>query len=140
MRLTTTTILLLLLFLTPGCAGSRPPRSASEGFIQVGYASYYSNREQGRRTASGKAFNDRRLTAAHPTLPFGTRVRVTNLTNVRSVIVTITDRGPFRRNRVIDVTKRAAQELGFLRAGTTRVRLEVVSLPSSPDSERSEQE
>jgi rare lipoprotein A len=67
------------------------------------------------------------LTAAHRTLPFGTRVRVTNLENGRSVVVTITDRGPFRKGRVIDVSRRAAGKLGFLREGTTRVRVEVVS-------------
>ena len=68
-----------------------------------------------------------KLSAAHRTLPFGTRVRVTNLENGRSVVLRITDRGPFRRGRVIDVSKKAAQRLGFLREGTAEVRVEVVS-------------
>ncbi len=66
------------------------------------------------------------LTAAHPSLPFGTRVRVTNLDNGRSVILRINDRGPFVKRRIIDVSRRAAEELGFVRKGTTRVRVEVI--------------
>ncbi len=66
------------------------------------------------------------LTAAHPSLPFGTRVRVTNLDNGRSVILRINDRGPFVKRRIIDVSRRAAEELGFVREGTTQVRVEVI--------------
>jgi peptidoglycan lytic transglycosylase len=121
-------IVLLLLTLVPplasGCAAARPGRSEPGQFAQEGYASYYAIR--GGRTASGAPFDGRRLTAAHRTLPFGTRVRVTNLASGRSVVVTITDRGPFRHDRVIDVTRRAARILGFLQAGIARVRLEVV--------------
>ncbi len=80
----------------------------------------------GRTTASGESFDPDRLTAAHRTLPFGTRVRVTNLENGRSVVVTITDRGPFRRGRVIDVSGRAARRLGFAAQGVARVRLDVL--------------
>ncbi len=90
----------------------------------VGIASYYGREFRGRSTASGTRYDDRRMTAAHPTLPFGTRVRVTNLANDRSVVVTVTDRGPFRGGRIIDVSRRAARRLGFLGAGTARVRLE----------------
>lgn len=120
-------LLLASLALATGCAATRPdfpsfPRSR----VEVGTASYYTSRDYGGRTASGERYDDRAMTAAHPTLPFGTRVRVTNLENGRSVIVTINDRGPFRKGRVIDVSKRAARKLGFLREGTTRVRLEVV--------------
>jgi len=92
----------------------------------VGNASYYTTREYGARTASGEPLKDHALTAAHRTLPFGTRVRVTNLDNGRSVLLTITDRGPFRKGRVIDVSRRAARKLGFLRQGLARVRVEVV--------------
>jgi rare lipoprotein A len=109
-----------------GCAGSRPPRSDLEREVQVGFASYYGSRFHGARTASGERYDEKALTAAHRTLPFGTRVQVTNLANGRSVVVTITDRGPFTRGRVIDVSRRAARKLDFLRDGTTRVRLEVV--------------
>ncbi|HTM00856.1 MAG TPA: septal ring lytic transglycosylase RlpA family protein [Candidatus Omnitrophota bacterium] len=126
----------LLLGLAPGCAGSRPaptlavaPSLSEErlAFEEEGYASYYGREHHGRRTASGERFDAGRLTAAHRTLPFGTRVRVTNLDNGRKVVVTVTDRGPFRRHRVIDVSRRAAEDLGFLREGTARVRLEVLS-------------
>ncbi len=89
-------------------------------------ASFYAHRHQGRATAAGGAYDEKAMTAAHPTLPFGTRVRVTNLRNDRHVVVTITDRGPFVRGRVIDVSRRAARQLGFLQQGTTRVRVEVL--------------
>ena len=119
-------ILLLALLAPVGCAGSRPPRSDLEREVQVGFASYYGTRFHGARTASGERYDEKALTAAHRTLPFGTRVQVTNLANGKSVVVTITDRGPFTKGRVIDVSRRAARKLDFLRDGTTRVRLEVV--------------
>ncbi len=97
-----------------------------EGFIQEGIASYYGSYHHGRRTASGTVFDEHLLTAAHRTLPFGTQVRVTNLENGRHVILVVTDRGPFRKQRVIDVTSRAARDLGFLRAGIARVRVEAI--------------
>ena len=78
-----------------------------------GIASSYSTREQGTRTSSGRALHDGALTAAHKTLPFGSRVRVTNRTNGRSVVVTITDRGPFVRGRVIDLTPAGARAIGM---------------------------
>jgi rare lipoprotein A len=120
-------LLLSALAAASGCAGSRPPHEGRPGAVQVGYASYYTTRDYGGRTASGERFDDRRLTAAHRTLPFGARVRVTNLENGRSVVVRINDRGPFLKGRVIDVSARAARKLGFLREGTVRVRLEVIS-------------
>ena len=89
---------------------------------QSGIASVYAYK--GQRTASGQVANPARLTAAHRSLPFGTRVRVTNLRNGRSVVVRINDRGPFIRGRVIDVTPTAARVLGF--SGLTRVSLNVV--------------
>jgi rare lipoprotein A len=88
-----------------------------------GLASYYSH---GSRTASGEKFNPRELTAAHPTLPFGTRVRVTNVTTGRSVTVRINDRGPFVRGRVIDVSHSAAESLGMVGRGVAKVKLDVV--------------
>jgi rare lipoprotein A len=89
-------------------------------------ASYYGREFHGRRTASGERHDPQALTAAHRTLPLGTRVRVTNLASGRSVVLTINDRGPFRRGRVIDVSRRAARELGFLSAGVVRVRVEPI--------------
>jgi rare lipoprotein A len=123
---------LLLVVLASGCAGSRPVTwdgggadPARAAFVQEGWASYYGTAHHGRRTASGMRFDEHQLTAAHRSLPFGTMVRVTNLDNGRQVTVTINDRGPFKKKRVIDVSSRAARELGFLRAGTARVRIEV---------------
>ena len=89
----------------------------------TGKASYYSG---GGRTASGARFNPGGLTAAHRSLPFGTHLRVTNLGNGRSVQVTVNDRGPFIRSRLIDMSRGAADALGFRRAGTARVKIEVV--------------
>lgn len=114
-----------------GCAstGSRPAGDSHGDQAlrtRVGVASYVSSDLHGRRTASGDLYDERRMTAAHRTLEFGTRVRVTNLTTRQSVVVTITDRGPFWKGRIIDVSKRAAKELGFLTAGTARVRLDVL--------------
>ncbi len=97
------------------------------GSAAVGRASWYGEPDHGRRTASGQIFDMYAFTAAHPTLPFGTRVRITNLENGRSVIVVINDRGPFVRGRIIDVSRRAARLLGFERKGTAPVRVEVVA-------------
>ena len=97
----------------------------------TGKASWYGGKFHGRKTASGERYDKRALTAAHRTLPFGTRVRVTNLGNQKSVVVRITDRGPFgRRERIIDVSERAAEVLGMKQAGVVRIRLEVLSSPS----------
>ena len=122
-----TAVLLLALALPGGCAAPGSGSGAIQHAGEVGEASYYARRFHGRPTASGMAYDEGRLTAAHRTLPFGTRVRVTNLANGRSVVVTITDRGPVRRDRVIDVSRRAARTLGFERSGTARVRLKVIS-------------
>ncbi|MGH7731571.1 MAG: septal ring lytic transglycosylase RlpA family protein [Candidatus Eiseniibacteriota bacterium] len=107
-----------------GCATTRGVRLA--GDRQVGVASYYAHGHQGRRTASGERFEMGEMTAAHRTLPFGTRVRVTNLANGRWTVVRINDRGPFKGRRIIDVSYAAARELGMVGTGTARVRLEVV--------------
>lgn len=90
---------------------------------QSGIASVYSTRD-GARTASGARLNDNALTAAHRSLPFGSKVRVTNRKNGRSVVVTITDRGPFIRGRIIDVTPAGARALGF--SGLVSVIIEVL--------------
>jgi rare lipoprotein A len=102
---------------------------------QEGLASFYSGRRQGRRTASGERFDNRALVAAHPTLPFDTKLRVTNLENGRTVEVRVVDRGPSaarqREGYVIDLSRAAARALRFTRAGHTRVRLEVVKAAGS---------
>jgi rare lipoprotein A len=91
-----------------------------------GKASWYGNEYQGRRTASGEVFDERSLTAAHKKLSFGTVVRVKNLENGRTVVVRINDRGPFKRGRVIDLSKAAARELGMIDEGIVKVRLKVL--------------
>ncbi len=98
---------------------------------QVGAASYYDSFFDGRRTANGETFSSQLLTAAHRTLDFGTKVRVTNLVNLKSVIVTINDRGPYVDGRVIDLSRRAAITLGFVRDGITRVRVEEIAIASA---------
>ncbi|MFI5372815.1 MAG: septal ring lytic transglycosylase RlpA family protein [Candidatus Eisenbacteria bacterium] len=133
-------IWVLAALLIGGCAHSagRPPADVRAGAVvdpddgtvirvQVGVASYVGPRYEGRRTASGEVFDGSALEAAHRTLPFGTRVRVVNLANQRSVVVTVVDRGPFHAGRVIDLSRRAARELDFVREGTTQVRLEVLA-------------
>ena len=92
---------------------------------EVGTASYYGRELNGRRTASGEVFDMNELTAAHRTLPFGTRVRVTNLKNGRHTVVRINDRGPFRRGRIIDLSYAAARKLGFVGRGLAKVRIAV---------------
>lgn len=92
-----------------------------------GRASWYGPGFHGRRTASGEPFNQYALTAAHKTLPFGTRVRVTNLRNGRSVIVRINDRGPYSHGRIIDLSKGSAQQIGLVSSGVATVKLEVLN-------------
>ena len=91
-----------------------------------GIASWYGSAFHGRRTASGERFNQYALTAAHRTLQFGTRVKVTNLRNGRSVIVRINDRGPYVRGRIIDLSRGAARIIGLVRSGTGSVRIEIL--------------
>jgi peptidoglycan lytic transglycosylase len=101
-----------------------PMAAAPRGRSQVGTASYYHSFFEGRTTANGQTFSNEHMTAASRTLDFGTRVRVTNLMNLKSVIVTINDRGPYVDGRIIDLSRRAASTLGFVREGVARVRVE----------------
>ncbi|MDA9981433.1 septal ring lytic transglycosylase RlpA family protein [Gammaproteobacteria bacterium] len=91
---------------------------------EEGTASYYADSLDGNPTASGELYNRKAMTAAHRTLPFGTTVKVTNLSNDKSVVVRINDRGPHTKNRVIDLSGAAAEKLGLLDSGTARVRIE----------------
>jgi rare lipoprotein A (peptidoglycan hydrolase) len=104
------------------------PTSASDadGGGKVCRASWYGPRFARRRTASGAPFDPQALTAAHRTLPFGSKVRVTNLHNGRSVVLTITDRGPFRARREIDLSYGAARALGMVERGVATVRVELL--------------
>lgn len=89
----------------------------------MGYASYYSDYYNGRKTASGERFSNSAYTAASNDLPLGARVRVTNLQTKRSVVVRVTDRGPYVKGRTIDLSRRAARDIGMLQAGVARVRI-----------------
>ncbi len=96
------------------------------GQVQTGKASFYADRYEGSPTASGEKYRHNKLTAAHKTLPFGTRVKVTNVANNESVEVTINDRGPYVENRVIDLSKSAAEKLKFVNLGLADVKVEVL--------------
>lgn len=100
-----------------------PSNQANAASSQCGKASWY---KMGHTTASGERMNAGALAAAHRTLPFGTKVRVENLGNGRSVVVRVNDRGPFSGGRVIDVTRGAAEQLGMIKSGVARVKVTVV--------------
>jgi len=93
---------------------------------QTGKASFYADRFEGQLTASGEKYKKSKLTAAHKTLPFGTKVRITNLANEKSVLVVINDRGPYVEGRIVDLSREAAEQLGFIAQGIADVKLEVV--------------
>ncbi len=115
-----------------GCMGSAPirmPRPATVSGEEVGLATWYGHPYHGRRSASGEIYDMRKMTAAHRTLPFGTLVRVHNLENAKTIDVRINDRGPCVDGKIIDLSRSAARSLGFQKAGQTRVRLEVLSVP-----------
>ena len=107
-------------------AGQTYTPGEDQGYASEGLASWYGDDFHGRRTANGEVFDMESLSAAHPTLPMPSYVRVTNLHNRRSIILRVNDRGPYARNRVIDVSRRAAHLLGFHGHGVTRVRVEYV--------------
>ena len=94
--------------------------------VKTSYASYYHDKFNGRKTASGEVFQNSRFTAAHRTLPFGTKVKVTNLRNGESVVVTINDRGPFHSSRALDLSKAAFDEIGNLNKGTMPIEYEII--------------
>ena len=126
-------LLTIALLAMTGCASrsAGPPAARRPAAVaSVGMASYYADKFQGRPTASGERFDNGKLTAAHRTLPFGTRVRVTNLANGRSVTVRVNDRGPFVKGRIVDLSVAAAKRIDMVRAGVVRVRVEPIgSLP-----------
>ena len=125
---------LLALLLVGGCAdrssdAPEPEAERSErqqSFSQRGKASFYARMHHGGRTANGETHDQNALVAAHRSLPFGTKVRVTNLSNSKQVTVRINDRGPFRRGRIIDLSRAAAKQLDMLEKGVVTVRIETV--------------
>jgi len=106
--------------------------SGSAALAESGHASFYGRELAGRRTASGEVFRPDGMTAAHRSLPFGSRVKVTNHSNGKAVVLRITDRGPFVRGRIIDVSHGAARALGFVGQGTTRVTIERLGGDANP--------
>jgi rare lipoprotein A len=127
-------VALLLLPLATACRSAAPPpgKPVRSGVVERGIASWYGHPFHGRRTASGEVYDMHRLTAAHKTLPFGTLVEVTNLANRERVVVRVTDRGPFVRGRVIDLSYEAAKRIGMIGPGTARVELRVVGTDTAP--------
>lgn len=117
------TFLLIILLASCGCLSSAAPR---KGRSQVGMASWYGKKFHGRPTSSGEIFDMYKLTAAHKELPLGTRVRVTNLKNRKSVILKVNDRGPFIKGRIIDLSYGAAKIIEMVEDGVARVRIEIV--------------
>lgn len=113
-----------------GCASAQ--HAGERGLPEEqGTASYYADKFVGRTTANGEIYDHEALTAAHPSLPFGTRVRVTRIDHAGepSVVVRINDRGPFERGRIIDLSKAAARQLAMIREGVVEVRLGIVAYP-----------
>ena len=133
-------VLLLLLSVGVVLALGRPAEPADPGrpSAQLGLASWYGPGFHGQETASGEIFDQRKMVAAHRTLPLGTVVRVTNLENGRRVVVRVIDRGPYGRNyrkgTIIDLSKGAARRLDFLEDGLVRVRIEVLREPEDRSS------
>jgi len=122
-------ILLILLSMSFIACSSVPAKKTvkSQGFTQTGKASFYAMKFQNKKTASGETFKQSNNTAAHKKLPFGTRVKVTNTKNGRSVVVKINDRGPFAKGRIIDLSKSAFQKIGNTKSGVINVKIEVIN-------------
>ncbi|WPL18525.1 RlpA-like protein precursor [Thiorhodovibrio winogradskyi] len=117
----------MLIMALPGMAAVK----AAPGMVQSGIASFYHDSLHGNKTASGQVYDKNRVSAAHKSLPLGTKVKVTDLETGRSIVVKINDRGPFVRGRVIDLSRRAAAKLDMITRGVTRVEVEVLSMPNA---------
>jgi rare lipoprotein A len=104
------------------------PASFHNGSLLIGKASYYGKKFHGRKTANGEIFNMYALTAAHKLLPFNTVIRVKNLENSKSVTVRINDRGPFKDDRILDLSYQAAHKIGMIRSGVIKVEIKILEL------------
>jgi rare lipoprotein A (peptidoglycan hydrolase) len=113
--------------LVPAQPAAKKSPAVQAKLPQTGEASWYAAQHQEKQTASGTIFDQAQLTAAHPSLPFGSKIKVTNLANGKSVEVEINDRGPFAENRIIDLSQAAAKALEMIESGTATVRLELSS-------------
>jgi rare lipoprotein A len=124
----------MMKLMIPAAAGallallSLPSLAATPGQVQTGIASYYHDSLHGNPTASGQIYDKNKLSAAHKTLPLGSRVRVTDKRTGKSIVVRVNDRGPFIKGRIIDLSRRAAKELGIIQRGITPVQVEVLSV------------
>lgn len=126
----------LLLLLAVACSGNRKPASSAPPTLGVpierGVASWYGPKFNGKRTASGERYDMNAFTAAHPSLPFGTKIGVRNTRTGREVIVRVNDRGPFSKNRVLDLSYAAAREVGVVGPGTASVEIYLVPVSGAP--------
>lgn len=104
-------------------------KSKSPDEQMMGYASWYGPGFHGKKTANGEEYDQNQMTAAHKLLPMNTWLKVTNLENSKSTVVRVNDRGPYKKNRIIDLSRKAAEELGFIEQGTARVSLEILKFP-----------
>ena len=120
--------ILFLILLTLRCL----PLLGQTGYTQEGNASYYADKFHGRTTASGERYDTGKNTCAHMVLPYGTMLKVTNLGNGKSTIVRVNDRGPFAPNRIIDLSRKAAEEIDLVRTGVAKVRIETVAATAEP--------
>lgn len=124
-------LMLLGVLFTIGCSANRRPQSLPDASglkaVEKGTASWYGPKFHGRRTANGERFNMNELTAAHPSLPFGTLLEVRNIRNGKKVTVRVNDRGPFSKHRIIDLSFAAAREIGLVLSGTAPVQLFLAS-------------
>lgn len=125
---------------SPACNAQESPikdTQAIKNQVQYGIASFYSDKFEGRKTSNGEIFRQQKMTAAHNTLPLGTYVKVVNLRNQRSVVVKINDRLHHKNTRLVDLSRAAATKLGFIRSGTTRVRVEILGMEPPPGFKKS---
>lgn len=128
-------VLTVFCALLSGCSANRRPETRPEPGarpLEKGTASWYGLKFHGRRTANGERFNMNELTAAHPSLPFGTLLEVRNVRNGKSVVVRVNDRGPFSKNRILDLSFAAAREIGLVLSGTAPVQLFLANRGGAP--------
>lgn len=119
-----------------GCSSIKPKSTPTQTtgvvnenqnvYVETGKASFYANLHQSRKTANGEIYDHKLLTAAHRTLPFGTKVRVTNISNGKTIVVKINDRGPFIRGRIIDLSRSAFSSIASTSVGVIQVKIEVI--------------
>lgn len=108
----------------------------AQQYSATGLASYYADKFEGRKTANGEIYRHSKLTAAHPTLPFGTMLKVTNLKNGKSVIVRVNDRGPFVKGRIVDLSKSAATKIDAIKYGLVKVKIEQTDTKQEGESQQ----